>query len=194
MIISHSDESNVAASELVFRYLPAIKDACQSMPALDLACGKGRNGLHLIDHGVPVIFADRSHDALAQVQARLEALPSAGNVGKGRTWGVDLEILDSAPLDTMSYGAILVFRYLHRPLLNNLRDALIPGGLLIYETYTIDQAKLGRPNNPDFLLRKGELVEVFGDWEVLHKFEGIERDVNNGNTRAIAQIVVRKPL
>jgi len=93
------------------------------------------------------------------------------------------------PLPSDAYGAILVFRYLHRPLLECIRKALKNGGLLIYETFTVDQLKFGKPRNPDFLLNSGELLQTFGDWEVIHYFEGIRENP----TRAVAQMICRKP-
>ena len=102
---------------------------------------------------------------------------------------MDLE-QDDAPIPAEeTYGAILVFRYLHRPLLPRIREALKPGGVLIYETFTRDQARFGKPKNPDFLLKKGELRQWFEDWEHLHYFEGIK----TGPDRAVAQLVCRKP-
>jgi hypothetical protein len=69
-----------------------------------------------------------------------------------------------------------------------MRKALRRGGILIYETFTVEQPKFGKPHNPDFLLRPGELYEWFGDWETIHAFEGIK----DNPRRAVAQIVCRK--
>ncbi len=52
--------------------------------------------------------------------------------------------------------------YLHRPLFPALQDALAPGGVLIYETFALGNERFGRPSNPAFLLRPGELLEAFG--------------------------------
>jgi SAM-dependent methyltransferase len=59
------------------------------------------------------------------------------------------------------YDAIVVTNYLFRPLLPAIAAALAPGGVLIYETFAAGNERVGRPRNPDFLLRPGELVEVF---------------------------------
>jgi hypothetical protein len=53
-----------------------------------------------------------------------------------------------------------VVNYLHRPLFPHLLAALSPGGVLIYETFAAGNERFGRPANPDFLLRPGELLEV----------------------------------
>jgi hypothetical protein len=38
--------------------------------------------------------------------------------------------------------------------------ALAPGGVLIYETFAVGNERYGRPSNPEFLLRPGELLAV----------------------------------
>lgn len=152
-------------------------------PILDLACGAGHNGLFLASKGLPVVLADRSDDALAQAR---ELAREAGL--EPTFWKVDLEEGEEDPLPEETYGGILVFRYLHRPLMPNIRKALQGSGVLIYETFTLDQPRFGKPHNPDFLLTHGELLRWFEDWDIIHHFEGIKEDP----PRAIAQIVCRK--
>ncbi len=152
-------------------------------PVLDLACGRGENGLYLAGLGLPVILADRSTEALET--ARQSAVARRLDV---QLWNVDLETGENL-LEEEHNGAILVFRYLHRPLVPCIRKAIRQGGLLIYETFTSEQPKYGKPHNPDYLLQPGELADWFGDWEVIHYFEGLLEDPR----RAMAQIVCRKP-
>ncbi len=166
-------------SPLLETYLAPLQSACKdNHEVLDLACGFGRNGQYLAEQGLSVIFADRSVDALDSI----ELLPE----GNSRHWQVDFETPGS-PLSGKQFAAILVFRYLHRNLFDSIKQAIKPGGMIIYETFTVDQAKIGRPKNPNFLLESGELNEVFSTWQVLHQFEGID------NENAIAQIVAIKP-
>ena len=152
-------------------------------PVLDLACGDGHNGLFLAGLGLPVILADRSPEALA----------GAKNAAEGKNLPVSFREIDletgANPLEEEGYRGILVFRYLHRPLMSCIKKGIRKGGLLIYETFTREQALYGRPHNPDFLLNPGELRDWFKDWQVLHSFEGLLEDP----TRAMAQIVCRKP-
>jgi len=152
-------------------------------PVLDLACGDGHNGLFLAALGFRVIFADRSKEALEEVRKRAETAGIATELLQ-----IDLESSNRDPLAGQTFSAILVFRYLHRPLIPFIRDSLLPGGLVLYETFTIDQAQFGRPRNPDHLLRAGELAAWFRDWEIIHCFEGITGDP----PKAIAQLVCRK--
>ncbi len=153
-------------------------------PVLDLACGDGRNGVFLAVKGLPVVCCDRSRESLEQARRLADR-----NGVAVRLWRVDLEGEREDPLPVDVYGGILVFRYLHRPLLPNIREALREDGVLMYETFTVEQLRFGRPHNPDFLLRRGELREWFKDWEVIEYFEGIRSDPD----RAVAQILCRKP-
>jgi tellurite methyltransferase len=152
-------------------------------PVLDLACGDGHNGLYLAGLGLPVTLADRSRESLNQA-----GKAAAGKGLRVTLREIDLETGDN-PLEEEEYRGILVFRYLHRPLMPCLKKGIRKGGLLIYETFTIDQARYGRPRNPDFLLKPGELADWFQDWQVIHVFEGLLE----APIRAVAQIVCRKP-
>ena len=58
------------------------------------------------------------------------------------------------------FAGVVVANYLHRPLFPRLLDALAPSGVLIYETFAAGNERFGRPSNPDFLLREGELLDV----------------------------------
>ena len=112
-------------------------------PVLDLASGDGHNGLFLAAKGLPVVLADRSDEALSKAKETAD-----GMQGKVTIWKVDLERPGENPLKEEEYSAILVFRYLHRPLMPCIRKALRTGGFLVYSTYTVDQAQFGKPRNP----------------------------------------------
>jgi len=153
-------------------------------PVLDLACGDGHNGLFLAGLGLPVILADRSSEALAK------AKKSAAGKGFPVTFReIDLETGEN-PLEEEHYRGVLVFRYLHRPLIPCIKKGIRKGGILIYETFTTKQARYGRPHNPDFLLKPGELSGWFKDWQLIYYFEGLLENP----PRAMARIVCRKPL
>ena len=172
-------------ARLLIEHLDLFLQKTLPGPILDLACGSGDNGIFLAQGGCKVTCCDISPESLSQA----EKLAGANNT-RVEIWQVDLEIAGANPLPSDAYGAVLVFRYLHRPLLECIKKALKNGGLLVYETFTVDQPRFGKPRNPDFLLNPGELLQTFGDWEVIHYFEGIR-----GNpTRAVAEIVCRKPV
>ncbi len=171
------------AATLLVENLPLIAAFREPITVLDLACGQGRNGLYLAKHGIPVVFADRNEEALDSVNLALSK-----NGWPGSTWQVDLEEEGSSPLADKAFDAVMVFNYLHRPLLTSLGQSVKDGGLVIYETFTIANKKFGRPNRNDFLLQEKELLSYFSGWEVLHYFEG---ELSQPD-RAVAQIIARK--
>jgi len=175
---------NASVSTLVTEHLDLLQDLEIQTSVLDLACGFGRNGLFLVTHQIPVTFADKNSAALLQIEAALQT-----QAGSGQTWQVDFEVAAEKPLAARQFDAILVFNYLHRPLLGAIKQAVRPGGLIFYETFTVDQGAYGKPSNPDFLLRKGELRDSFQDWQVLHDFEGDKTDPQ----RAVANLIARRP-
>lgn len=133
---------------------------------LDVASGRGRNALYLAAAGWPVHAVDRDPEALAALaaSARAQGLPVTTAV-------VDLEA--GAPaIDRHRFAAVLVFNYLHRPLMPVLVDAVAPGGVLIYETFTVGQALRGHPRSPAFLLRDGELPALVAPLEIVRAREG----------------------
>lgn len=169
--------------ELLARYSYLFCDELKDYPVLDLACGDGHNGIFLASRGFSVILADRSEEALSR--GRLDAQAAGVSV---QFWQVDLEQEGVNPLGGRTFSAVLVFRYLHRPLIPFIKGSLKKGGILMYETFITEQARFGRPKNPDHLLKPGELLSWFQDWEVIHTFEGI----TGAPPKAIARLVCRK--
>ena len=70
--------------------------------------------------------------------------------------------------------------------------ALVPGGLLLYETFTRDQPVHGwGPRRPEFLLEPGELLRLFSDLEVVHHDEA---PISEPRPEASARLVARRPV
>jgi tellurite methyltransferase len=183
--VQHFENQLLVPAGLLLDHLDLLTPTGLPGPVLDLACGDGRNGLFLAARGLPVICCDRSSTALEQ--ARQSALALALHI---EIWQVDLEPTDAGnPLPEQRYGVIMAFRYLHRPLIPCIQKAVKQHGLVIYETFTVDQPRFGRPHNPNFLLQPGELFNWFRDWKLIHYFEGLQ----HRPTRAVAQIVCQKP-
>ena len=156
-----------------------MASACPSpRRALDLAMGRGRHALVLAEHGFRVFGVDVNLDAVRGAVAQAAA---HGLVVRG--WCADLT---EFPLARERFELIVVTRYLQRDLFPPLRDALTPGGVLLYETFTEAQRGRGRgPTSPDHLLAPGELRARFGAFEVLFYEEVVEPD-------AVARIVAKK--
>ena len=137
------------SSAWVRRFVPLIR---QGGRVLDLAAGGGRHTRLLLDMGCAVTAVDGDVSQLQQF---------AGT--RCTVLELDLEAGDPAVVMALGrgYDGVIVTNYLHRPLFPRLAAALAPGGVLIYETFAVGNERLGRPRNPDFLLRPGELLNAF---------------------------------
>ena len=132
-------------------------------PTLDLACGRGRHALAAADLGLCVVAIDRNPDFL-DVLGRIRSRPLDGSTSQIEILCADLESPPLPSLEPASFGAVLVFRYLHRPLFPWIQALVAPGGFVLYETFTADQKKLGwGPRRDAFLLKPGELPELFSE-------------------------------
>jgi SAM-dependent methyltransferase len=144
--MASGDSTSLPASAWVVRHAGLVPAGAT---VLDVAAGGGRHTRLFLERGHPVVAVDRDVSALAPH-------PSL------RIVAADLEDGSPWPLPGERFGGIVVTNYLHRPLFPALLDALLPGGVLIYETFMVGNERLGHPRNPDFLLRPGELRDVLG--------------------------------
>jgi tellurite methyltransferase len=147
---------------------------------LDLACGSGRNAVFLAQRGFSVEGVDVSSES---IERSLQLAREAGVQISLRA--VDLEKINIINSD--SYDVIICFNYLQRSLFPHIRQGTKRGGMVVYETYILEQAQFGRPRNPDFLLRPNELLDEFRSFRCLRYREGILE-----NRKAIASIVAEK--
>jgi SAM-dependent methyltransferase len=124
---------------------------------LDLACGTGRHARFLAAGGCSVLAVDRDAEAIAALATVAGVFTRMADL-EGAAW----------PFAPSSFDAVVVANYLHRPLFGPIFGALRPGGVLVYETFMVGNERFGRPSNPHFLLRPGELLEaVQGQLEVV---------------------------
>jgi len=143
---------NPPPSPWVGRFIALVR---KGGAVLDLACGSGRHTVLAAGLGHRVTALDRDVSRLA----------ADGNI---EFVEADLEGDARWPLSDRRFDGIVVTNYLHRPLFLILVNSLCPGGVLIYETFAVGNEKYGRPHNPDFLLRDGELLDAFaGDLSVI---------------------------
>ncbi len=82
---------------------------------------------------------------------------------------------------------IICFNYLQRSLISQIKDGLRQGGMVVYETFIIDQVQFGKPKNPDYLLRHNELLNMFRDFRCLRYHEGIIE-----GRKAVASLIAQK--
>lgn len=147
---------------------------------LDVAMGSGRNALYLSMMGFQVKGVDISPEAVdnALAQAKRDNVALEAMVA-------DLEA--DYQIDKKAYDVIICFNYLQRSLIPKIKEGLRPGGIVLYETYTVDQPRFGKPKNPDYLLKYNELLDIFRDFRCLRYREGIIE-----NRKAVAGIVAEK--
>ncbi len=163
------------------RFLVENKDLLPRGRALDVAMGNGRNAIFLAGIGFEVEGVDISPEAAGKA---LEAARKAGV-----TLSVCVADLESGyHIDPGAYDLIICFNYLHRPLIPEMKQGLRSRGMLVYETYIVDQARFGRPRNPDYLLKHNELLDLFRDFRCLRYHEGLM-----DTRRAVAGIIAEKP-
>ena len=173
------------------RHEAALRAAAALGPVVDLACGRGRHAAACSELQLPTVAVDRDDASLRALQ----------HVTRGRGPApcrvrADLEAECGIPIAEASCGAILIFRFLYRPIAPAVSDALEPGGLLLYETFTVDQLRLGwGPRNPAFLLEHGELPRLFPTLEVLAYEEGLQAEADPGAraAAATARLAARRP-
>ena len=114
---------------------------------LDLACGAGRHSRALAELGFEVSAVDRDTSGFADAPPGVSLLEADL---EGGPW----------PYPGVAFDGIVVTNYLHRPLLPVLVGSLVPGGVLVYETFARGNERFGKPSNPAFLLEPGELLEA----------------------------------
>ena len=159
--------------------------------ALDVASGQGRNALYLAGHGFAVEAIDRDEQALAS----LESTAAQRKLTTLTTRKLDLEADPHGPPDLgqEAYDVITVFYYLHRPLFPALIQILKPGGVLMYETFLIDNHLAHQhPRRREFCLGHNELLELTKGLRILYYKEG-EHPGGPGNGSAFtARLIARK--
>jgi len=140
-------------SDWVLRWAPLV----QRGPVLDVASGSGRHARVFAGRGLEVVAVDRDPQPVEGV----------------RVVKADLEDGSPWPFAGQRFAAVVVTNYLFRERLPVIADALEEGGILIYETFMAGNEKFGKPSNPAFLLRPGELLQAFSGLTVLGFEQGI---------------------
>lgn len=159
---------------------PWVLRFCDLVPhggtVLDVACGGGRHTRLLLERGHRVTAVDRDLSGVADLTGHrgLELVEDDLEDGNPRFRG-------------RRFDGVVATNYLHRPLLADLVEAVAPGGVLLYETFARGHERFGRPTNPRFLLRPGELLDaVAGRLRVVAYEDVVLEDPTGGSTRPAA--------
>lgn len=165
---------------------PILEQHADLLPAngraLDLACGAGRNAIHLAHRGLAVDAVDISRVALERGRAIAGELPI-------RWIECDLDGGFEAEAD---YDLIVNIRYVNLALVSTLLESLRPGGVLVIEQHLATAADVIGPKNPAYRVAAGELARVASGMVVEHKADGLFDDPD-GRRAALARLVARKP-
>jgi len=151
------------------------------MRVLDLACGEGRHSLAAAMLGAHVVGVDRDESRLA----------TARELAQAHELSVEWQVVDLAgPWPELGrFDAVLMFNYLDRARMPEIRDLVASPGLLMMETFLTGQRELGwGPASDEHLLRPGELTSLVQPLRVLHGREALE-PVDAERWRAVASVL-----
>ena len=138
-------------SEWIFNQIESLKIK-KKINLLDFASGNGRNCIPLPKKNIIVTAIDKDQEKLNKYK----------NFNNINTICFDLETKEEWPLVKEYYDVIIVVNYLFRPKIKKLITLLKKDGFLFYETFSLGNEKYGSPKNPNFLLKDGELLDIFG--------------------------------
>lgn len=167
---------------------PLLRTAIASLKpgrALDIACGVGRHAIFLAEHGWHATAVDSSRVGIEILQQRAR---EAGLTVEARV--VDLES-GEFHIEPGTYDLVCVFYYLQRDLFSPIRAGVKRGGTVVAAIHLNDGREDAKPANPAFLLERGELRQLFADWEITYYREG-ESD-EGGHHHDTAYLIARKP-
>lgn len=181
-IYSDSERQSAAQpSAVVERYKHSLpKQGC----ALDYACGRGGNALLFAEAGLQVQAWDVSDVALSQLQST-----ATSKQLKLQTRAVDLT---TYAIGTDCFDVISCSYYLDRQQMSALSAALKPGGFLFYETFNGGVPSGSGPSNPDYLLRPAELLQHFGDLQLLF-YEELWDVQDAQSETGVSRLLARRP-
>ncbi len=155
-----------------------VVDFAHLLPAtgrvVELACGTGGNALFLAERGLDCWAWDISNVALQQLAAQAKKAHL--------TVHTQVRDIEGESLPTECFDVIVVAHFLNRSICEQIVKMLKPGGLLFYQTFTVDALAFGiGPKNPDYLLQPNELIRLFNSLQ-LHGFreDGLALDSQDG--------------
>ena len=153
IIMAHQSKNKQQPSRWVTKHLRLIKP---KSTVLDLACGDGRHTILMQKLGHIVTALDINVHQIYRLQGpKIEIIEY--DLENGYIW----------PLTNRFFDLVIVTNYLYRPVLDNIVSALAKDGVLIYETFAEGNELFGKPSNPNFLLKEGELLNICKYLEII---------------------------
>ena len=153
--------------------------------ALDLACGRGANAICLAENGLSTSAWDISSVAIKHLTDK----------AKENSLAINSEVRDVSqnPPDPNSFDVIVISRFLDRNIITEIKSAIKVNGLIYYQTFRKEKVDSIGPGNPDYLLDKNELLNLFDDWQIIfYREEGNTGNTDNG-FRNEAMLIAKKP-
>jgi len=147
--------------------------------ALDVACGVGHNAIFLAQRGYDVIAVDGSVVGLNFCREAIRR--------EGLHVSLIAADLDRFPLPPEYFNLVLVVRFLHRPLVAQLKRAIKPGGLIIYQTFNSNHLRVKPDFKREYLVDHGELSEWFADFQLIATNDSLRLQDN------LSYFIGRKP-
>jgi tellurite methyltransferase len=169
------------------RPLPQAIEGIAPGLALDLACGAGRHALFLAERGWRVHAIDGARAGVERMMGEAARRNAADRI--------DARVcdLESAgfTLDPEAYDLVCDFYFLHRPLFEQIRRAIRPGGLFVAAIHLADPSGGAGPHR--FLLAPGELRALVASWgwDISYDREGESSE--SDHRYPTAEIVARRP-
>ena len=177
---SLNNNSQLKVSEWIQKYIVKIN---KKKVLLDLACGDGRHSIYAFNKNYDVLSTDLDFKKLKIIKKKHNVMAININFETNYNW----------PFEDKSLDVVIVTNYLYRNLFKNIINALKPNGILIYETFTIENREFGKPFNKDFLLNPQELFYLAKKYNM--KIIDYEELIKNKPIKkAIQRICAKKKL
>lgn len=151
---------------------------CKNGYVLDLACGKGRHSMFLSSLGYNVLSVDIDEHKLNCFNGKLI-----------KKKVIDVENINNWPLEKQKFNIIIVTNFLNRTIFPLIISSIREGGYLIYETFSEGHQKIGRPNNPKYILKPRELIQLSAKMHLI-TYENIY--INNSSHHLFQQRIFAK--
>jgi len=153
----------------------------ENRPAvLDIGCGGGRDAIFLTKNRMNVIAIDHE----AKVLKRAKALASlSGASVKFKS----CDIKKPACLPEQKFDLITVVRFLNRDMFTYIKESISPGGFVLFQTFVEGVEKFDSPKNPNYILGKTELAEVFDGFNII-----VDRIDQLNDGRPVASFIAQK--